>query len=101
MQAGGVSAADGARVQLLLPNGSVYPIAGRLQFSEVTVDPSSGTVTLRATFANPDWLLLPGVYVRAGLVAGERRQAIMAPQQGVAREARELGRASGRGSGCH
>ena len=92
MKAGGVSAADGARVQLLLPNGSVYPIEGRLQFSEVTVDPSSGAVTLRATFANPDGLLLPGMYVRAKLVEGQRRQAILAPQQGIARDAR--GRAS-------
>ena len=61
MKAGGVGVAAGARVQLLLPNGSTYPIEGRLQFSEVTVDPSSGAVTLRATFANPDGLLLPGM----------------------------------------
>lgn len=88
MKAGGVSAADGARVQLLLPNGSVYPIEGRLQFSEVTVDPASGAVTLRATFANPDGLLLPGMYVRAKLVEGQRTQAILAPQQGVTRDAR-------------
>ncbi|AMK23730.1 MULTISPECIES: efflux RND transporter periplasmic adaptor subunit [unclassified Sphingobium] len=88
MQAGGVSAADGARVQLLLPNGSVYPIEGRLQFSEVTVDPSSGAVTLRATFANPDGLLLPGMYVRAKLVEGQRTKAILAPQQGITRDAR-------------
>jgi len=88
MQAGGVSAAEGARVQLLLPNGSAYPIEGRLQFSEVTVDPSSGAVTLRATFANPDGLLLPGMYVRAKLVEGQRTQAILAPQQGITRDAR-------------
>ncbi|AJR25645.1 MULTISPECIES: efflux RND transporter periplasmic adaptor subunit [Sphingobium] len=88
MKAGGVSAANGARVQLLLPNGSVYPIEGRLQFSEVTVDPSSGAVTLRATFANPDGLLLPGMYVRARLVEGQRSQAILAPQQGITRDAR-------------
>lgn len=88
MKAGGVSAADGARVQLLLPNGTVYPIEGRLQFSEVTVDPSSGAVTLRATFANPDGLLLPGMYVRAKLVEGQRTQAILAPQQGITRDAR-------------
>ncbi|UZW55933.1 efflux RND transporter periplasmic adaptor subunit [Sphingobium sp. JS3065] len=88
MQAGGVSAADGARVRLLLPNGSVYPVEGRLQFSEVTVDPSSGAVTLRATFANPDGLLLPGMYVRAKLVEGQRSRAILAPQQGISRDAR-------------
>lgn len=88
MQKGGVSAADGARVQLLLPNGSAYPVEGRLQFSEVTVDPSSGAVTLRATFPNPDGLLLPGMYVRAKLVEGQRTQAVLAPQQGITRDAR-------------
>lgn len=88
MRAGGVSEAQGARVQLMLPNGSAYPIEGRLQFSEVTVDPNSGAVTLRATFANPDGLLLPGMYVRARLVEGERKQVILAPQQGITRDAR-------------
>ncbi|WP_028056174.1 efflux RND transporter periplasmic adaptor subunit [Sphingobium bisphenolivorans] len=88
MQAGGVSAAQGARVRLQLPNGSDYPVEGRLQFSEVTVDPSSGAVTLRATFANPDGLLLPGMYVRATVVEGQRSQAILAPQQGISRDAR-------------
>lgn len=88
MRTGGVSEAQGARVQLLLPNGSTYPIEGRLQFSEVTVDPNSGAVTLRATFPNPDGLLLPGMYVRARLVEGERTQVILAPQQGISRDAR-------------
>ena len=85
---GGVSEADGARVQLLLPNGSTYALEGRLQFSEVTVDPSSGAVTLRATFPNPDGLLLPGMYVRARVVAGRQTNAILAPQQGISRDAR-------------
>ncbi len=88
MRSGGVSEADGARVQLLLPNGKAYPIEGRLQFSEVSVDPTSGSVTLRATFANPDGLLLPGMYVRARLVEGQRAQAILAPQQGITRDPR-------------
>ncbi|EQB33081.1 efflux RND transporter periplasmic adaptor subunit [Sphingobium ummariense] len=88
MKSGGISEADGARVQLLLPNGSTYPIEGRLQFAEVTVDPSSGAVTLRATFPNPDGLLLPGMYVRARVVEGQRRQAILAPQQGITRDPR-------------
>ncbi|WP_150291781.1 efflux RND transporter periplasmic adaptor subunit [Sphingobium estronivorans] len=88
MKAGGVSIDQGARVQLLLPNGSVYPIEGRLQFSEVTVDPSSGAVTLRATFSNPDGLLLPGMYVRARLIEGRRTRAILAPQQGITRDPR-------------
>jgi membrane fusion protein (multidrug efflux system) len=88
MKKGGVSSVDGARIQLLLPNGSTYPIEGRLQFSEVSVDPTSGAVTLRATFANPDGLLLPGMYVRARVVEGQRRQVILAPQQGISRDAR-------------
>ncbi|EQB02680.1 hemolysin D [Sphingobium quisquiliarum P25] len=88
LRAGGVSEADGARVQLLLPNGSTYGVEGRLQFSEVTVDPSSGAVTMRATFSNPDGLLLPGMYVRARVVAGRQTNAILAPQQGISRDAR-------------
>jgi membrane fusion protein (multidrug efflux system) len=72
-----------APVELVLPNGKVYPAQGRLEFSEIAVDPSSGSVTLRATFANPDGVLLPGMYVRARLVEGVRSQAVLAPQQGV------------------
>ncbi|WP_454883213.1 efflux RND transporter periplasmic adaptor subunit [Sphingomonas oryzagri] len=79
---------DSARVQLLLPNGKIYPVEGTLAFSEVTVDPSSGSVTVRAAFPNPDGLLLPGMYVRARLVEGVRKQAILAPQQGVTRDER-------------
>jgi membrane fusion protein (multidrug efflux system) len=82
---------DSARVQLLLPNGKIYPIDGHLQFSEVTVDSTTGAVTLRAAFPNPDGLLLPGMYVRARLVEGVLQQAILAPQQGVTRD--ERGRA--------
>nr|WP_260929704.1 efflux RND transporter periplasmic adaptor subunit [Novosphingobium sp. 9] len=77
---------DAARVQLILPNGKVYPIEGKLEFSDVTVDQSSGSVTVRATFPNPDGTLLPGMFVRAKLVEGVRQQAIMAPQQGVTRD---------------
>lgn len=88
MAAGGVSEAEGARVQLTLPNGSVYPIEGNLKFTDVTVDPSSGSVILRATFPNPNGLLLPGMYVRAKLVEGLRQNVILAPQQGVTRDPR-------------
>ncbi|MDB5715116.1 MAG: efflux transporter periplasmic adaptor subunit [Sphingomonadales bacterium] len=77
-----------ARVQLLLPNGQTYPIEGRLEFSEVTVDQTTGAVTLRASFPNPHGTLLPGLYVRAKLVEGVRHQAITAPQQGIARDPR-------------
>ena len=89
MATGGVTRGDGsARVQLILPNGTIYPIEGRLQFAEVTVDQTTGAVTLRATFPNPNGLLLPGMYVRAKLVEGTRRQAIMAPTAGITRDPR-------------
>ena len=89
MATGGVTRGDGsARVQLILPNGQTYPIEGRLQFSEVTVDQTTGAVTLRASFPNPNGLLLPGMYVRAKLVEGTRSQAIMAPTAGITRDPR-------------
>jgi membrane fusion protein (multidrug efflux system) len=76
------------RVKLLLPNGTVYPAEGRLQFSEIAVDPDTGSVTLRATFPNKQGLLLPGMYVRAQIVEGVRQNAILAPQQGITRDPR-------------
>jgi membrane fusion protein, multidrug efflux system len=71
------------RVALTLPNGKVYPVQGTLEFSEPTVDDSSGSVTVRARFANPDGVLLPGMYVRAQVIDGVRHRAILAPQQGI------------------
>lgn len=90
MQAGSVTrkGAASARVQLILPNGQTYPVEGKLAFSEVTVDQTSGSVTVRASFPNPKGLLLPGMYVRAKLVEGVRQQAILAPQEGVTRNER-------------
>ncbi|WP_260928163.1 efflux RND transporter periplasmic adaptor subunit [Novosphingobium sp. 9] len=84
-RSGGLSRASGAaaRVQLVLPNGAIYPIEGSLEFSEATVDDSSGSVTIRARFPNPDGTLLPGMYVQAQLVDGVRHNAILAPQKGV------------------
>jgi|TARA_R110002074_G_scaffold386111_2_gene567727 membrane fusion protein (multidrug efflux system) len=79
---------DSVPVELLLPNGNVYPIEGQLQFSEISVNPTTGAVTLRASFANPDDMLLPGMYVRARLSDGVRQQAILAPQQGITRDVR-------------
>lgn len=78
----------GVKVTLKLEDGSVYPLAGKLQFSDVTVDPSTGSVTLRALFPNPDRVLLPGMYVKAQIAEGVREQAILAPQQGVTRNAK-------------
>jgi membrane fusion protein (multidrug efflux system) len=89
MKAGGVVRDDGsARVALVLPNGKTYPVEGRLQFSEVTVDQTTGAVTLRASFPNADGMLLPGMYVRARLIDGVRQNAILAPQRGIARNER-------------
>ncbi|WP_372859710.1 efflux RND transporter periplasmic adaptor subunit [Pseudoalteromonas sp.] len=72
-------------VELIMEDGSAYPHKGTLQFSEVTVDPSTGSVTLRAKFPNPEKLLLPGMYVRAEVVEGVKSDAILAPQRGVSR----------------
>jgi membrane fusion protein (multidrug efflux system) len=74
-----------ARVALQMEDGTPYGHDGTLQFSEVTVDPTTGAVVLRAVFPNPDRLLLPGMYVRATIIEGVANNAILAPQQGVAR----------------
>ncbi len=79
---------DQASVKLLLPDGTEYEHEGRLQFSEATVDPGTGSVTLRAVFPNPQRELLPGMYVRALLEEGVRDNAILAPQRGVTRDGR-------------
>jgi len=73
------------RVTLLLEDGSSYPLPGVLKFSEVTVDQSTGSVTLRALFPNPQHLLLPGMFVRAMVTEGRNDQAILVPQRGVTR----------------
>ncbi len=72
-----------APVTLELDNGTAYPIPGKLQFSEVTVDQTTGSVTLRAIFPNPNGVLLPGMFVRATIVEAVDRAGILAPQQGV------------------
>ncbi|ATR84575.1 MexA family multidrug efflux RND transporter periplasmic adaptor subunit [Pseudomonas sp. FFUP_PS_473] len=77
---------NAAKVQLTLEDGSSYAHAGRLEFSEVSVDPTTGSVTLRAVFPNPDHNLLPGMFVHAQLKAGVKNAAILAPQQGVTRD---------------
>lgn len=77
-----------ARVQLRLEDGSVYPIQGTMQFADVSVDPATGTQTIRALFPNPRGLLLPGMYVRAELVQGTQSDAILVPQRAVTRDER-------------
>ncbi|UCJ18581.1 efflux RND transporter periplasmic adaptor subunit [Pseudomonas sp. MM211] len=76
---------NAAKVQLRLEDGSNYEHEGTLEFSEVSVDEGTGSVTLRAVFPNPDHNLLPGMFVHARLAAGVNQQAILAPQQGVTR----------------
>lgn len=79
--------ADGqAEVHLRLENGKPYPLAGKLQFSEVSVDQGTGAVTLRAVFPNPDGLLLPGMFVHAQFQEGVRDQALLVPQRGITRD---------------
>lgn len=85
MQAGGVSADQAAPATLTLDNGTQYPTPGKLQFSEVTVDPTTGAVTLRALFPNPDSILLPGMFVRATITEGVQKNAVLVPQQAVSR----------------
>nr|WP_238787483.1 efflux RND transporter periplasmic adaptor subunit [Thiospirillum jenense] len=75
-------------VTLILEDETRYPHAGRLKFSEVTVSQGTGTVTLRATFPNPDRILLPGMFVRALVEEGTRADAILIPQQAVQRDRR-------------
>ena len=74
-----------AKVSLRLADGSTYAEAGKLQFSDVSVDPGTGNVTLRALFPNPKHELLPGMFVRAVVERGVDEHAITVPQQGVTR----------------
>ncbi|MFT4172875.1 MAG: efflux RND transporter periplasmic adaptor subunit [Herbaspirillum sp.] len=78
--------AGGTDVRLVLEDGSTYAHAGRMKFAEVAVDEATGSVTLRAEFANPDGVLLPGMYVRAQLDEAVDNAALLAPQQGIARD---------------
>ena len=77
-----------ARVRLIMEDGKFFAREGRLELSEVTVDPSTAMVVRRAVFANPQGLLLPGMYVRAVVNEGVMQRAILAPQQGVSRNVR-------------
>ena len=77
---------DQKKVKLLLEDGTVYPWEGTLQFRDVTVDPSTGAVSLRVVFPNPQRILLPGMFVRAVVQEGVHAQAILIPQQAVSRD---------------
>lgn len=77
-----------ARVRLKLEDGSTYPEEGQLKFTDVTVDPTTGSQVIRAVFPNRRGLLLPGMFVRATLVEGTRQNAIAVPQRAVSRDER-------------
>lgn len=82
------STGNGAPATLLLEDGSRYPQEAKLQFSDVTVDPTTGSFLLRVVVPNPKSLLMPGMYVRAVLGEGERAGALLAPQRGIMRDPR-------------
>jgi membrane fusion protein (multidrug efflux system) len=84
----GALQAGSTAVKLVLPEGTVYEHEGKLEFTEVAVDEATGTVTLRATFPNPDGTLLPGMYVRARLDEAVDSSAILAPQQAIGHDAK-------------
>jgi len=72
-----------ANVTLFLEDGTQYPLAGSLQFTDITVDPSTGSVTVRALFPNPQAVLLPGMFVRARIDQGTNDNVVLVPQVGV------------------
>ena len=74
------------RITILLEDGSKYAHSGRLQFAGVTVNPSTGAVTLRAVVPNPDGVLMPGMYVQTLLPTGVSSEALLVPQQAVTRD---------------
>jgi membrane fusion protein (multidrug efflux system) len=88
LQMRGRNAAPRARVRVIMPDGTYYPIDGELQFSDVTVNEATGAVRLRALFRNPNRVLLPGMFVNAEVSQGVQTDAILAPQRGVTRNAR-------------
>ena len=79
---------DHNKVRLILEDGKPYPLEGTLQFSDVTVDPTTGSVTLRLIFPNPEGDILPGMFVKAVIKEGVNPKAILVPQQGVSRDAK-------------
>jgi membrane fusion protein, multidrug efflux system len=78
-----MAGANQAVVHVMLEDGTTYKLAGKLQFAEVQVDQTTGSVTLRALFPNPDKLLLPGMFVREQIEEGQRTDALLVPQVAV------------------
>lgn len=87
LASGALKGADAgqAKVHLVFEDGTAYDQPGSFKFSDVTVNPSTGSVTLRTLFPNPKELLLPGMYVQATIEEGTMEQALLVPQRGVSR----------------
>jgi membrane fusion protein (multidrug efflux system) len=88
LEAGGLNQ-DGMnrnKVTLILEDGTRYPLKGTLQFRDVSVDSTTGSVILRVVFPNPKYILLPGMFIRADVQEGVNKQAILIPQQAVSRD---------------
>lgn len=88
LAAGTLTQSEDLPVTILLEDGTHYQHPGKMAFSEVTVDPTTGSFALRVAVTNPDNILLPGMYVRAIIGNGSRAQAILVPQQGIGRDTR-------------
>lgn len=88
LESGAIRAAGAATVRLVLEDGTPYPLDGRMEFAEVTVDQGTGAITLRALFPNPQMRLLPGMFVRALVLQGVNDSAILIPQRAVTRDPR-------------
>ena len=86
--AGSLQGTHDVPVNITLEDGSAYPQQGKLSFAEAMVDPATGAVALRVVVPNPDQLLLPGMFVRATIANARRQDAILAPQQGITRNAK-------------
>jgi len=86
LEAGKLSSTADIPVTVILENGADYEHGGKLKFTEVSVDPSTGSYMLRVEVPNPDNTLLPGMYVRALVSLGKRENALLVPQQGIARD---------------
>lgn len=84
----GQIASDSAPVRLQLETGSAYPLTGKLSFADVTVDPTTGSQTIRAVFPNPQHVLLPGMFVRGQISQGVQSRGILVPQRAVSRDER-------------
>ncbi|WP_305067745.1 efflux RND transporter periplasmic adaptor subunit [Luteimonas sp. MC1825] len=88
LAAGTLESTASLPVTILLEDGTAYAHPGTLKFSEVSVDPGTGSFSVRVEVANPDQVLLPGMYVRAVVGAGVRNDAILVPQRGIGRDAK-------------